>query len=118
MPPGGTLDEEMAALEAAWQDPSWRRNVFPPDPVAAAPAPGQLREYRLLGKLGEGGMGDVYRAVHTRLDRVVALKVLAPHRTADPAAVVRFRREMKAVGQLGHPHIVQATAAGDPDGAH
>src|SRR5262249_22734199 len=91
--------------------------VSPPDPGAAA-APGQLREYQLLGKLGGGGMGDVYRAVHTRLDRVVALKVLAPHRTADPAAVARFRREMKAVGQLGHPHIVQATDAGEVDGTH
>jgi WD40 repeat protein len=115
VPPGGTLNQEMAALEAAWEDPSWRLNVPPPDPAVA---PGQLREYRLLGKLGEGGMGAVYRAVHTRLDRVVALKVLAPHRTADPAAVARFRREMKAVGQLGHPHIVQATDAGEVDGTH
>jgi WD40 repeat protein len=118
VPTGGTIDKEMAALEAAWEDPSWRREPAPTVRVAAGPAPSQLREYRLLGKLGEGGMGAVYRALHTRLERVVALKVLAPERTADPDAVKRFQREMKAVGKLGHPHIVRATDAGEVDGTH
>jgi WD40 repeat protein/serine/threonine protein kinase len=115
VPSGGTLNQEVAALEAACQDPSWYLNVPPAD---AVPGPGCLREYRLLGKLSEGGMGAVYRALHTRLDRVVALKVLPPHRTANPDAVARFRREMKAVGKLSHPHIVEATDAGEVDGTH
>src|SRR5208337_1008371 len=85
---------------------------------AARPALQQLREYRLLAQLGKGGMGAVYRAVHTSLGKVVALKVLADQLTADPAAVARFRREMRAAGQLSHPNIIQATDAGEVDGVH
>src|SRR5205823_10185841 len=78
----------------------------------------QLREYCLLEKLGEGGMGTVYRALHTRLDKVVVVKVLPRWRMSTPAAVVRFQREMKAVGKLTHPNIIQATDAGEADGTH
>jgi hypothetical protein len=76
----------------------------------------QLGDYQLLEKLGQGGMGTVYKARHVRLDRVVALKVLPQERTRDQAAVARFAREMKAVGQLNHPNIVQAHDARDIDG--
>jgi len=67
-----------------------------------------LGEYRLLELLGRGGMGTVYRAVHTKLDRIVALKVLADGRAADDSAIARFEREMRAIGRLDHPHIVRA----------
>ncbi len=77
-----------------------------------------LGEYRILKELGRGGMGTVYRAIHTRLDRPVALKVLPPERMADPRAVARFEREMKAVGRLSHPNIVQATDARSIEGRH
>jgi hypothetical protein len=63
-------------------------------------------------------MGVVYRALHTRLRRVVALKVLPAERTRDAGAVARFEREMEAVGRLEHPHIVRATDAGEADGCH
>jgi len=75
-----------------------------PDAVAAA----QLGEYRVLQRLGRGGMGLVYKALHTELDRVVALKVLLKERTGDEEAVRRFQREMKAVARLDHPNIVRA----------
>jgi serine/threonine protein kinase len=75
----------------------------------------RLGEYRLLEELGEGGMGTVYRAVHARLERVVAVKVLRRGRWADPASLARFEREMKAVGRLRHPNIVHATDAGEAD---
>jgi eukaryotic-like serine/threonine-protein kinase len=75
-----------------------------------------LRDYRLQEMIGRGGMGTVFRAVHTKLDKVVALKILSGKRWNDPAAVVRFEREMKAVGRLSHPHIVRATDAGDAGG--
>jgi len=88
-------------------------------PISAetlAPADlGRLGEYQLLAKLGEGGMGAVYKARQTRLKKIVALKVLPKERTADPRAVTRFEREMEAVGQLSHPNIVQAYDARDID---
>lgn len=61
-------------------------------------------------------MGIVYRALHTELDRVVALKVLAGTRTADEQTVERFKREMKAVGRLDHPNIVRAHDARQIEG--
>ncbi len=77
----------------------------------------QLRDYRLLEKLGEGGMGTVYRALHTKLDRIVALKILPAHRS-DKSSVSRFAREIAAVGKLNHPNIVRAHDAGEEDGMH
>jgi serine/threonine protein kinase len=77
---------------------------------------GQLGEYQLLEKLGEGGMGTVYKAIHTELDRVVALKVLRKGREDDDEAIARFRREMKAVGQVDHPNLVRAHDAREIEG--
>jgi hypothetical protein len=79
--------------------------------VADALVPSRLGPYEILGRLGEGGMGTVYRARHRELDRVVALKVLPADRV-DEAAVARFRNEMKAAGRLDHPNIVAARDAG------
>ncbi len=78
--------------------------------------PRLLGEYQLLERLGSGGMGTVYKALHTKLGRVVALKVLTRARTHDPSAVARFEREMQAVGQLDHRHIVRAHDAREIDG--
>ena len=84
----------------------------------AQPQVDQLREYRLLGKLGEGGMGTVYKALHTRLRRVVALKMLPAERVAHGPSVARFAREIEAVGKLDHPNIVRAFDAGEDDEMH
>src|SRR5262249_14316990 len=65
-----------------------------------------------------GGMGTVYKALHVLLQRIVALKVLPADRVSSDKAVARFRREMKAVGRLNHPNIVQAIDAGEVDGTH
>ncbi len=88
---------------------------FSPEPSETS-LPGQLGEYRPIERLGAGGMGAVYRALHSRLDRVVALKVLPRARTDDPRAIVRFEREMKAIGRLDDPHIVRAYDAREIDG--
>jgi serine/threonine protein kinase len=82
----------------------------------AAGQPVRLRDYELLELLGQGGMGAVYKALHLRLGKVVALKVLPARRLADAHAASRFDREMKAVGKLDHPHIVRATDAGEVAG--
>lgn len=88
--------------------------------VAAVENPGlqNLRDYRIIAKLGEGGMGAVYKAVHQRLKKTVALKVLPSHRMGDQQTVERFEREMSVLGQLNHPNIVQALDAGEHEGQH
>ena len=83
---------------------------------ATVAPPATLRDYRVEGVLGEGGMGTVYRAMHTRLGRPVALKLLTASRRLDPDASARFEREMRAIGALRHPNIVHATDAGEVDG--
>src|ERR1700737_3173975 len=65
-----------------------------------------LGHYRIEAKLGEGGMGVVYRARDTRLDRPFAIKVLPPERVADPERKRRFVQEAKAASALNHPNIV------------
>jgi serine/threonine protein kinase len=65
-----------------------------------------LRHYRIESKLGEGGMGVVYRALDTHLDRPVAIKVLPPEAVADPDRKRRFVQEAKAASALSHTNIV------------
>src|SRR5262245_50332644 len=68
----------------------------------------RLGPYVLLDLLGEGGMGQVYKARQTVMDRVVALKVIRADRVGDAESVGRFRREIKAVAKLSHPNVVHA----------
>ena len=69
------------------------------------PAGTRLGPYEILSPLGAGGMGEVYRAKDTRLDRAVAIKVLAAHAAASPEVRQRFEREARAISQLSHPYI-------------
>jgi len=75
-----------------------------------------LGPYEILGPLGAGGMGEVYRARDTKLDRDVALKVLPSHLDSDPEALERFEREAKAVAALSHPNILAIHDFGSHDG--
>ena len=79
---------------------------------------GRLGPYLILEKIGQGGMGSVYRAVHTKLERHVALKTLPSRHSLDDGATRRFEKEMKAIGRLDHPNIVRATDAGEWNGVH
>ncbi len=77
-----------------------------------------LGHYRVLAKVGEGGMGDVFRATDTKLGREVALKVLPPAMAANADRLERFRREAKALAALDHPGIVTVFSVEEADGVH
>ena len=76
----------------------------------------QLGPYTVLGQLGAGGMGEVYRAHDTRLGRDVAIKVLSPHLAATPEVRARFEREARTISQLNHPHICTLFDVGHQEG--
>ena len=83
-----------------------------------APLVGQLvdNRYQVTGFLARGGMATVYIATDTRLDRIVALKVMHPHLASDPGFVARFQREARSAARLSHPHVVGVFDQGDSDG--
>ncbi len=74
--------------------------------------------YRVLDLLGEGGMGRVFKAHHTRLGRDVALKVIRKEKLSNPNAVQRFHQEVRAAAHLMHPNVVLAFDADEADGLH
>ncbi len=76
----------------------------------------RLGPYEILGPLGAGGMGEVYRARDTRLDRTVAVKVLPTHTPPSEEVRKRFEREAKAISQLSHPHICTLFDVGRSEG--
>lgn len=77
----------------------------PPTAPAFAPPPERLGRYLVLGELGRGGMGIVYRGRDPVLDREVAIKALPPPVAENPERLARFLREAKLLGTLHHPHI-------------
>ncbi len=76
----------------------------------------KLGPYEIIAPIGRGGMGEVYRARDTRLDRTVAIKVLPSHLSSDPARRQRFEREAKTISSLNHPHICTLHDVGQQDG--
>src|SRR5436190_21309971 len=79
-------------------------------PPPIAPTPEEIAKFfpqlEIIGRLGRGGMGVVYRARQPRLNRLVALKILAPEREKDPAFAGRFEKEAQALARLSHANIV------------
>jgi serine/threonine protein kinase len=76
----------------------------------------RLGPYELVAPIGAGGMGEVYRAKDTRLDRTVAVKVLPAHLSSSPESRQRFEREARTISQLSHPHICALYDVGHQDG--
>jgi serine/threonine-protein kinase len=124
-----TCPELLPQVRARWQKmrrlqadldalfpPSWaQRATRPSGPPAGAALP-QVPGYEVQGELGRGGMGIVYLAWHTRLNRPVALKMLLAGAYAEPADRERLQREAQAVAALSHPNIVQVYDVGEVDG--
>ena len=77
-----------------------------------------LAHYKVLEKIGSGGMGDVYLAEDTKLDRKVALKILPPELAESEERRARFKREAKALAALDHPNIVQVFSVEEAEGIH
>jgi serine/threonine protein kinase len=77
-----------------------------------------LGHYEVLSVLGVGGMGEVYLACDTKLGRKVALKLLPPRHTSDPARIKRFEREARAASSLNHPNIITIYDIGQVEGKH
>jgi serine/threonine protein kinase len=80
-------------------------------------APGsKLGPYEIVAPLGAGGMGEVYRALDTRLDRTVAIKILPSHLSSNPEAKERFEREAKSISALQHGNICTLYDVGSQNG--
>ncbi|MBS0211489.1 MAG: protein kinase [Planctomycetes bacterium] len=77
-----------------------------------------LGNYTILDRIGAGGMGQVFKAIHRRMERLVAIKMLPPAMTKDAAALARFQREVKAAAKLRHTNIVAADDADEANGVH
>lgn len=77
-----------------------------------------LGNYVLMEKIGAGGMGEVFKARHRRMDRFVAVKLLPPAMTKDKTAIARFEREVKAAAKIAHQNVVTAFDADQANGVH
>src|SRR5262245_13071299 len=92
--------------------------VRPSSDGTAPSQPTVIGQYSLLEKLGEGGMGCVYKAVHLKLKKTIAIKILSVKRPLLDEFVARFYQEIEAIGRLEHPNLVRATDAGEDQGRH
>jgi tRNA A-37 threonylcarbamoyl transferase component Bud32 len=102
--------------------PASPRGTTPHPAPFTAPTPeelaGQFPQLQVLELIGQGGMGAVYKARQTKLDRIVALKLLPPEWGSDPAFAERFTREARTLAKLNHPHVVAVYDFGEAGGLY
>ena len=107
-----------ALVEMEHLKPATGEHTGPFTPMAEAFDPVRVGEFRILRRVGRGGMGVVYEAVQESLGRHVALKLLPAEAVADPKRRERFRREASAAARLHHTNIVPVFGVGEADGQH
>jgi serine/threonine protein kinase len=112
---GAPLRQLLAAIDTELAAEPLRTTPTAQAEAAAAPRP-RLADYEVLGEVGRGGMGVVYKAWHKGLKRPVALKMIRSAELAGAEALDRFRREAEVVAALNHPHVVQVYEVGEQDG--
>src|SRR5262245_170780 len=107
----------MMSRTPSLNDPNARAAFW--EALRAGPCDGLvLGQYRLLERLGAGGMGQVFKAEHVLMKRVVALKVMAAEVVGDACALARFHREAQMAAQLSHPNVVAAHDSAEANGIH
>src|SRR5579862_9628433 len=92
----------------------WSARVMAADPLIGSTVGG----CEILEVIGQGGMGVIYKARQVSLDRVVALKVLAPHLAENTEFAERFRREARAIARINHPNILSVYDVGEENGVN
>src|SRR5579884_942314 len=110
------------AIDTPAPEPDHSPQSRSPAPAFVPPQPAVLAvlfpQLEILELIGQGGMGAVYKARQTKLDRLVALKILPPEVARDPAFAERFLREARALARLNHPNTVTVHDFGDADGLY
>ena len=91
------------------------RGLTPTSDTLSGPLSGKVIDgrYRILEKIGEGGMGSVFKVEHVRMEKILALKVLRPDTARDKTMLSRFRQEAKTIAKLSHPNTVQVFDSGE-----
>jgi len=108
----------------ALRDIAVEKGLLRPDQTRTEPAPEQppstqrMGDFELIEKIGQGGMGSVYKARQISMDRLVALKLLPENLARDPQFVSRFYREARASARLDHPNVIRGIAVGEVEGSH
>jgi tRNA A-37 threonylcarbamoyl transferase component Bud32 len=118
-PPGPPAPTGAAPSVPEHQDETLVQSPSRADAAKAAGAPAgkaTVPGYEILGELGRGGMGVVYRARHVTLNRVAALKMVLGAQHADPRELARFVAEARAVAEIRHPNVIQVFDSGEADG--
>src|SRR6185436_8904805 len=110
------LDEHLGDIltKKGYRTPQHRSSVLKKLGVHTSPIPG----YTIQGKIGQGGMGIVYKATQTSVNRVVAIKILSGNATKDKTYVARFLHEAQAAGNLNHKNLIAAIDVGVSNGIY